>query len=437
MTRGRVLAIAAAAGVVTLAVALLPRAGAEEEPVRDHLPVKPVVVRDNVLLDIGGMVLDRFTGDCAGSGQPYLCRYVIGTLREEDRVSLAHGGLTVRTTVDGRMQRAAQRALGSRLGRDDPQVATMVMISPGGGEIRAMAASRDFGEDRGLQQGTTAMAYTLAAALEAGMRYDDGFPAAGPYQAPGLDAFRNCAGDAVGDPMHSIIDMKRKPGDGFVTLRTGTRATVNTFFLRLEERVGLCETVGMARRLGLGRADGAPLSEYETFTLGTNEVHPVSVAATYATLAGRGVRCAPRAFTEVSHDDGAARLYPARCERAVEAAVADAVTDVLADGPDAPGLGRDAAGLPGTTDAYTAAWYAGYTPDLAAAVSLGDPRNPFEYPLRDVTIGGRHYPQVYGWSVPADIWRDAMREALRDEPESAFTDPDPARFGGCRAACPP
>ena len=53
------------------------------------------------------------------------------------------------------------------------------------------------------------------------------------------------------------------------------------------------------------------------------------------------------------------------------------------------GIGRDAAGKTGTTDGYTAAWFAGYTPDLASAVSLGDPRGAFKHDLTGVTIGGQ------------------------------------------------
>ena len=55
------------------------------------------------------------------------------------------------------------------------------------------------------------------------------------------------------------------------------------------------------------------------------------------------------------------------------------------------GIGRDAAGKTGTTDDYATAWFAGFTPDLAGAVSIGDPRGSQEHKLTGVTIGGRYY----------------------------------------------
>ncbi|MFI7696555.1 hypothetical protein ACIBQ6_46330 [Nonomuraea sp. NPDC049655] len=169
----------------------------------------------------------------------------------------------------------------------------------------------------------------------------------------------------------------------------------NPFFLRLEERVGLCQTVRTAQRLGLARRDGTPLREYETFTLGINEADTVTVAATYATLAAHGLRCAPRAVKEVREGSGKVlhALAP-RCEQVLDAAVADAVTGLLRTG----GLGRPT--------------------------------------LTGLTVGGRRYDTMDGATVPGPIWRASMAGALRGTPASRFPEPDEARFGGCRLACP-
>ena len=74
-------------------------------------------------------------------------------------------------------------------------------------------------------------------------------------------------------------------------------------------------------------------------------------------------------------------------------AVADTVTSVLT-GVIARGTGRaadpgrPAAGKTGTVQDYSSAWFAGYTPDLAAAVWMGDPRGGYRFPLRDVDVAG-------------------------------------------------
>ncbi|MGS2647920.1 penicillin-binding transpeptidase domain-containing protein [Streptosporangium sp. LJ11] len=396
------------------------------------------VAGKSVLLDVEGAVIEEFSGDCANSGYPSLCRQIRERLLAEDPRLLTGGGLTIRTTIDQRLQRAAQRAVDAHVHRDDPQVVTQVMIVPGEGAIRAMATSRETAGEVAFQQGTTAMPYTLAAALAAGLRHDDGFQISDEYRAPDYGAFKNCANEAVADPAHTVVNLE-KGGDRFVTLRSGTQKAVNTFFMRLTEKVGLCETVRMAERLGLRRADGTPLRGFETFTLGVNEVDPVSVANSYASLAARGRFCEPTVITEIRDGSGVPRSFPPRCGQVLDPAVADAVTavlsEVLAKGA-LGGIGREAAGMPGTTADFTAAWYAGYTPGLASAVSLGDPRGAFRHPLIDVTIGGRHYPRVDGTSLPGLVWKEAMSEAVRGTQETAFTRPDADRFGACRDACP-
>lgn len=404
-------------------------------------PRLPPVAGKSVLLDVEGAVIEEFSGDCAGSGYPYLCRHVRERLLTEDPRLLTRDGLTIRTTIDQRLQRlqrAAQRAIDAHVHRDDAPVATQVMIVPGEGAIRAMATSRGAGDGAALQQGTTAMPYTLAAALAAGLRYDDGFPASDVYRAPDHTAFRNCAGQSVGEPSHVIFDLE-KGGDRFVTLRSSTLGAMNIFYMRLAEKTGLCETVRTAESLGLRRGDGAPLRELETFTLGVNEADPVSVAGSYATLAARGRFCEPTVITEIRDGSAAPRLFPPRCRQVLDPAVADAVTGVLSEALTESalgGVGREAAGMPGTTSGFTAARYAGYTPGLASAVSLGDPRDGYRYPLTDVTIGGHRHPRVDGASVPGSIWKETMTEAVRGTRETGFVRPDTGRFGGCRDACP-
>ncbi|MEU8193970.1 hypothetical protein AB0C10_09340 [Microbispora amethystogenes] len=396
------------------------------------------VTRKSVLLDAEGAVIEEFSGDCAGSAHPYLCRYVGERLLAEDPRLLTRDGLTIRTTIDQRLQRAAQQAVDAYVDRDDPQLATQVMIVPGEGAIRAMAASHDAGDGPAFHQGTTSMPYTLAAALAAGMRYDDGFTVSDEYQAQGSAMLRNCAGQDAAEPT-VVIHNREKGGKRFVTLRSGTRGAVNIFYMRLQEKVGLCETVRMAEGLGLRSADGKPLREIEPFTLGTTEADPVSVANSYASLAARGRFCEPMVITEIRDGSGTTRSFPPQCRQVLDPAVADAVTGVLSDvlaNSRLKGIGREAAGMPGEGDQHRSAWYAGYTPDLASAVSLGDPRGAPRYPLVDVTLGGHHYRQVDGTSVPGLIWKQAMTEATRGTRETRFTRPDMRRFGGCHDACP-
>jgi membrane peptidoglycan carboxypeptidase len=113
----------------------------------------------------------------------------------------------------------------------------------------------------------------------------------------------------------------------------------------------------------------------------------------------------------------------------IDLQVADSTTAVLAgviDGPvkgrtgQAMDLGRPAAGKTGTTDSSAAVWFVGYTPDMAAAVWVGDPRGGQKYPMKGVTINGRYYSQVFGSTMPGPIWRDALIGALEGTPETPW-----------------
>ncbi|MEV0614227.1 hypothetical protein AB0I81_12955 [Nonomuraea sp. NPDC050404] len=430
-----VIAAVATAGALAVAGVLVLRSGEAAEPARERLVVAAASTGPSVLVGAGGAVLEEFTGDCAGRRHVYLCERVRAELRQVDDTWLTKAGLTIRTAIDPVAQRAAQEAIDRHVGRDDPHVAAQAMIVPATGEIRALATSR--GNAPNLQQGGTAMVYPLAAALEQGLRFDDGFPYAAAYRAPKYSTFKNCKRENIADPAHTVTNPESEPRD-FTTLRSGTLATEETFFMKLTERVGLCESVTMAKRLGLVRGDGLPLREFSTFALGINEVDPIAVAGTYATLAARGLRCAPRVVTEVRADGGFARALPARCEQVLDAQVADAVTDVLATAlakSPLKGLGRDAAGMDGTADSYTTATYAGYTPVLASAVGLGHPGSAQSNKLSDVTIGGKRYEHVRGTTIPGPIWKDSMKAALDGTEDTSFTPPDTTRFGGCSQAC--
>src|SRR5690606_13348545 len=261
-------------------------------------------------------------------------------------------------------------------------------------------------------------------------------------RASGYGTFKDCKGNGVGDPSHTVKNSS-EGGGGFKTLESGTWGSVNTFFMRLQQHVGLCDTVKMAKKLGLKRADGQKLGEFETFTLGINEVDPVTVANTYATLGARGKYCKPLAITEVKDRYGKVTRFKPKCEQVLDEEVADAVSAILSGVftkgtmSGVGGIGRDAAGKTGTTDNSTAAWFAGYTPNLASAVSLGDPRGAFSHNLIGVTIGGRYYPYVYGASISGPIWKDSMIAALKGVEPAKFHPPDRSRFGGCSSKCAP
>ena len=81
---------------------------------------------------------------------------------------------------------------------------------------------------------------------------------------------------------------------------------------------------------------------------------------------------------------------------------------------------RPVAGKTGTTNESAAVWFAGFTPQVASAVWVGDPRGGYAFPLKDVTINGNYYRQVYGGTIPGPIWKESMLAASADLPIANF-----------------
>jgi membrane peptidoglycan carboxypeptidase len=402
-----------------------------------------------------GLDVKSTPNGCVESSAPFFCDYVqreiltnpiFGATDSARKLLLQRGGLTIRTTVDPKMQRAAQKAVDRYVPQKNSshKAASEVLVQPGTGAVRAMvvdrslgpsekigktwvnfAADGDHGTSLGMQAGSTFKVFTLAAALDQDMAFGHRLYAPDHFAPTGL---HNCDGKYAGSST-SLSNAADGEGGRTFSLVTGTWNSVNTFFLNLEKQVGLCDTVKMAEKLGMRRADGKPLQQVASFTLGPNTVSPIRLAAAYAAFGARGKYCDPVVLTKVTDANGRELKVPdAKCHQAIRKGVADAVNHVLrgvlTQGTAAGmGIGRQAAGKTGTVDDYSSAWFAGYTPDMASAVWVGDPRGGYAHPLRNVCLGGRCYGEVFGADIPAPIWRQTMLGALKDVPAHSFHSP--------------
>jgi membrane peptidoglycan carboxypeptidase len=408
----------------------------------------------------------RIKNGCATSKYPFYCDYALkqilndpnyGKTLQDREDFLRRGGVTIRTALQPQTQEAAQNAVLSRIPAEDPsQKGTAIaMVTPQTGEVVALAQNREWGTKgagkttynyavdqkdggtTGMQAGSTFKIFTVAAAFEAGLS---------PYTV--LDSSDNKTFPAgtwgCDDNYFGPYTVGNSTASGQFNMLQGAAFSVNTYFVGLEQRAGVCRTVDIAKRTGMTLANGGELPEVQSFTLGSVEISPLALATSYATMANHGVYCKPHAVTRITDGSGTGKKIVSKiepqCRQAVSREVADSTTAVLTyvvDGgiPGRTGaamsLGRDTTGKTGTTDTSAAVWYAGYTPDLAAAVWVGDPRGGYKYPMRNVYINGRYYGQVFGSSLPGPIWKSAMLGALANTPAQSF---DLQTLNGLRSA---
>jgi len=137
-----------------------------------------------------------------------------------------------------------------------------------------------------------------------------------------------------------VTNAEGPQSDSNQSLYTGTVQSVNVYFALLEKQVGLCNVVKTADSMGLTRVDGTSLLKRDhhqdsadnipSFTLGSVNVAPLSMAAAYATVAARGMYCAPVAIGKITDNTGKSLPVPsANCHRVFPTVVADAVNYIL------------------------------------------------------------------------------------------------------------
>lgn len=395
---------------------------------------------------------------CTSSYAPYFCDFVIRMIKAdqafgetlvEREALLRRGGLTIRTTLDPDIQGAAMKSVTSYIPSKDPsqRAAAITLVEPGTGNVIAMAQNRDwglkgrgkttynynvdqeFGGTIGMQAGSTFKVFTLAAALEQDFSPTEGIDSPNPKT---FENFVNCTDGTAFDS----VTVRNSGSSGLLNMFQATAFSTNTYFVTLAERFGLCRQAEIAEEMGVRLATGDPLLRVPTFSLGTMEVSPLSMAGAYAAFANHGVYCAPRVVLEIKDRYGNGVDVPdPRCREVIPRNVADAVTGVLTSVIDGPFNGRTgsaaslpdrpAAGKTGSTNDNAAIWFAGFTPQIAAAVWVGDPRGGFAYPMTDVTINGTYYSYVTGGQIPNPIWRDTMIAAhanLAPRPFELFND---------------
>jgi membrane peptidoglycan carboxypeptidase len=411
----------------------------------------------------------------------FFCDYVQHVLEHNypsvwNRINTT-GGLAIYTTLNPRDQQAADDAVfhtepRSSAANPGHNADTEVMLTPGTGDVRAIAVNRKFGsggagEDdidyavnseygggAGVQTGSSSKLFTLITALEQG----DAFGHTITIKAPAsVGPFTDCQGNYV--PPATFNDAEGAfNGTETWQLNQATVDSINLYFVNLEKQVGLCNVVRTAAKMGMTRADGTsllkrdksgpdagpPADDIPSFTLGSIYVSPMSMAAAYASVAARGWYCSPQAILKIQVLGTSQQLpvHHANCYRDMPQGVADAANYILQGVLTVPGAtaagrsipGYAAAAKTGTANGGFYAAFAGYTPNLAAYVSVFNPNDPTGSGAMIganscyVDLTGEDCPgQMFGDNAPGATWEYSFLRADLGK-DVQFVYPPPSFF---------
>lgn len=324
-------------------------------------------------------------------------------------------GLKIYTTMDVDKQHAAVRAMRNlpnnytdENGLTQPQAA-IVSIAPKTGHILAMVGGR--GQDSFnrasmavRQPGSAFKPFVYLTALQHDMTPDttmDDQPVTYGSWSP-----KNTGGSY----------------SGTMALSDALAHSVNTIAVQLADKVGTKNIIANAKKMGITTLDAK--DDNLAMALGglTKGVTPLEMASAYGTFANKGVHVKPTAIVKILDRNGnvledASTLEKEETKtRVMSEREAYEMTTMLEGVIDhgtgtAAAIGRPAAGKTGTTDDNKDAWFVGYTPDIVTAVWIGD------------DTGSHSLGEIYGGTIPAEIWKDYMSSATSDESGGDFSAP--------------
>ncbi len=326
----------------------------------------------------------------------YAADYVMDVL--DDFVGALEGDVTVLTSIDPRIQQAAEAALAEALNREGQRQGVsqgaVVAMAPDGA-VRALVGGRSYQKSQfnrataaRRQPGSSFKPFVYLTALEKGLTPDtirDDSPVTIKGWTP-----ENYSRDHRGP----------------VTLQTALSLSLNTVAVRLGQEVTPRAVVRVAQRMGVV----SPLQANASLPLGTSEVTPLELTAAYAAFANGGEGVTPFIIREVRtsagkvlykrEGSGLGRVVDANVLPMMNAMMRETLLTGTGRRADVPGW--EAAGKTGTTQDFRDAWFVGYTSRLVAGVWLGNDDNS---PMRRVSGGG----------LPSDIWGRFMRQAMQGQ----------------------
>ena len=291
-----------------------------------------------------------------------------------DRATLSEQGLAIHTTLDPRLQQAAESAAKATLAATEKdwnipagtlQAAVIVRASQTG-DIQAMVGGRQPGRqgfNRALNAkrpvGSLIKPLVYLAALETG-RYNLATPV--EDRALTLPGFGDYSPTNHDGEFHGTVPLVRALGD-----------SLNVASVRVGLDVGIAD---IAERLGEATTRYPPA--YPSLLLGAYDASPFEVSEIYASFASGGFRTPANTVTAVLDARGKTiKRYPIDVEQRADPRDVATLTRALqiamerGTGRGSPLADSGVAGKTGTSDDYRDSWFAGYDANSLTVVWIG------------------------------------------------------------------
>lgn len=428
---------------------------------------------------------------------PYFVDYVTRQIQRSDEFkdlgeteiergnTLFRGGLRIYTTLEPKIQAAAETAISKVLDNPADPVASLVAIDPKNGHIKALVGGRDYfaseqedvcfrigaknadgssktcskvnlalgqgGGGSGRQSGSAFKPFVLATALAQGKRLTDQYQASACTDIPGADA---------GGTRAWHVCNYEDQAFGSTSILEATYKSINTVYAQIIMDVGPKSAVDTAQRMGiceatrplLSRDQKCELQAVPSAALGANAVSTLDMTSAFTAFPNGGVHHKQVSITKITDARGHLLWKPLETQRqvinpGVAYLATTALEAVISKGTAsrAGKIGRPAFGKTGTAQEWRDAWFIGGAgTDLVAGVAVFWPDGEIEMkPSCDgrrvdyafsknaqgqqIALGPecrKTRIRVTGGSWPTQIWQLFMLNALEGVPASRFPVPE-------------
>ncbi|WP_200303815.1 transglycosylase domain-containing protein [Streptomyces adelaidensis] len=345
------------------------------------------------------------------------------------------GGYRITTTIQPKMQNAFIKAVDDQLmdkldkknNKADNYVrAGGASIDPKTGKVIAMYGGIDYTKQyvnnatrRDYQVGSTFKPFVFTSAVENASNNQSG-QAITPntvYDGTNERPVVGWSGETYAPENEDYVNY------GNISVRQATDKSVNSVYAQMAVDVGPEKVEKTAIDLGLPK-NTPDMNPYPSVALGTATASVLDMAEAYATLANHGRHGTYTMIEKISKDGAVIKLPSTESTQAVSRKAADTTTSVLQSVVEggtataAQASGHPAAGKTGTAEEDQAAWFAGYTPDLATVVSVmgQDPKTGAHKSL----YGALGLPRINGGGAPTEIWAQFTKTALKGKQVKDF-----------------